>query len=210
MNGVLPDPVALETLVRAASFQVLLEQGEPIQPAQLAEVSGIRRETLAVVLDQLSQAGRIRRDDEGRVIGSGGLSVATDRHTIEIEGRPFWTWCAYDIFGIFGALEASGRATSTSPADRRPIELRFVRGRPEPIEAVLFRPDTELMESCDNVYEQWCPNSNLFVTAGEAEAWASANHLKGTVLKLDEAADLATAEWKEMTGATVSLRRDAG
>ena len=210
MNRVLPDPVALETLVRAAAFQALLNKGEPIQPDRLAEVSGIRAETLTGLLDQLSQVGRIRRDDQGRVIGSGGLSVTTDRHTIEIEGRRFWTWCAYDIFGIFGALEASGRAQSSSPDDQRPIYIRFVRGRPEPIEAVLFRPDTELMESCDNVYEQWCPNSNLFLTADGAEAWASANGLKGRVLSLDEAADLATAEWKEMTGATVSLRRDAG
>ena len=30
------------------------------------------------------------------VVGSAGLSVRPDRHEIEVEGREFWTWCAYD------------------------------------------------------------------------------------------------------------------
>ena len=46
MNRVLPDPVALETLVRAAAFQALLNKGEPIQPpigSQKFPESGLRR-----------------------------------------------------------------------------------------------------------------------------------------------------------------------
>lgn len=175
MNKVLPNPIALADLVRAAAFQSLFDRREPLQPTALAGDTGIKPATLSGVLAQLSQAGRIRRDGQGRVVGSGGLSVTPDRHSIEIDGSRFWTWCAYDIFGIFGALAASGHALSASPGDRRPIEVRFVRGRPEPIEAVLFRPDMELMKSCDNVYEQWCPNSNLFLTRQLAEAWATAN-----------------------------------
>src|SRR2546423_15568161 len=90
------------------------------------------------ILDELDEAGRIRRDAHGSVIGSAGLNVTRDRHEIEIGGRRFWTWCAYDIFGIFGALGASGRAISPSPSDRKAIEVRFVRGRPEATEAGLF------------------------------------------------------------------------
>lgn len=207
MNKPLPDPVALEALVRATAFGLLFDRAEPIQPALLADVSGITPKMLAGMLDQLSQAGRIRRDDIGRVIGSGGLSITPDRHMIVIEGRRFWTWCAYDIFGIFGALAASGRATSPSPIDRQTIEVRFFRGRPAQIDAVLLRPDMELMDCCDNVYEQWCPNSNLFATRELATAWAVANGVIGRVLSLDESADLATEEWKEMTGASVGESR---
>lgn len=200
MNRQLGDPAELETLVRATAFRLLLDRREPIRADVLARASGIRPETLAGMLDQLSLAGRIRRDDRGSVAGSAGLSVVPDRHMIEIKGGRFWTWCAYDIFGIFGALAASGRASSPSPADWKPIEVCFSRGRPAQIEAVLFRPDTALMECCDNVYEQWCPNSNLFATRELAEAWATVHSLKGRVLGLDEAADLATAEWKQMKG----------
>jgi hypothetical protein len=42
------------------------------------------------------------------------------------------------------------------------MELRFERGQPVNGDAVLFRPDDELMSCCENVYEEWCPNSNLF------------------------------------------------
>ena len=129
--------------------------------------------------------------------------MTPDRHEIEVEGRRFWTWCAYDILGIFGALGVSGRAISPSPPDRKPIEIRFIRGRPRPSDAVLFRPDAELMDCCDNVYDQWCPNSNLFPSRTVAEAWASEHGLSGKVLSLNEAADLATEDWKSVTDGLV-------
>jgi len=34
-------------------------------------------------------------------------------------GRRFWTWCAYDILGILGALKASGSALSPARAAGR-------------------------------------------------------------------------------------------
>lgn len=169
-----------------------------VRSRPIAEATGISSDKLASLLDQLDNAGRIRRGG-GRVVGSAGLSVIPDRHEIEIEGRKFWTWCAYDILGIFGALAANGRAQSPSPPDRKPLELRFVHGRPEKSDAVLFRPDPELMECCDNVYEQWCPNSNLFASRELAEAWAAEHELGGRVLSLGEGADLATEEWKSLT-----------
>jgi alkylmercury lyase len=124
--------------------------------------------------------------------------VIPDRHEIEVDGRRFWTWCAYDILGIFGITGATGRAVSPSPPDGRPILLRFTRGRPDGNEAVLFRPDEELMSSCANVYEQWCPNSNLFATEEMASRWADEHQVPGRVLELDEASDLATEAWRSV------------
>ena len=205
----LPNPIELETLVRTAAFQLLLTHGESVAPELRAQAIGISAERLGRVLDELDQAGRIRRDAQGSVFGSAGLSVTPDRHEIEIGSRRFWTWCAYDIFGIFGALGASGRAISPSPFDGKAVEVRFVGGRPQAVDAVLFRPDTALMDCCQNVYEEWCPNSNLFASRQLAEGWAASHGISGRVLDLDEAADLATEDWKAMTEAKVSLRSDA-
>lgn len=99
-----PPLVDLEAIVRAAAFRLLIRSGEGITSDSLAHVTGIPGDRLAVLLDDLNRTGRIRRDEAGRVVGSAGLSVVPDRHEIEIEGRRFWTWCAYDILGIFGAL----------------------------------------------------------------------------------------------------------
>lgn len=195
----LKPPIELETLVRTVAFRLLVTHGEAIAPERLAEATGVSSDRLALVVDQQDHAGRIRRDPAGRVVGSAGLSVIPDRHEVDLEGRRFWTWCAYDILGIFGALSASGRALSPSPPDRDMIEVRFARGRPQRTAAVLFRPDAELMNSCQNVYEEWCPNSNLFARRELAEAWAAEHRISGNVVSLDEAADLATDDWRPLT-----------
>lgn len=197
----LPDPIDAETVLRTAAFQLLLEKAEGVgvSLAQLAERTGIRVDKVSELVAQLARAGRIRLESAGKVVGSAGLNVTPDRHEIELDGRRFWTWCAYDFFGIFGALGASGRAISPSPPDGTPVEVRFVSGRPQPADAVLFRPDSELMDCCENVYEEWCPNSNLFRSRGLAERWAVAHKLSGSVLSLDEAADLGTDDWKSLT-----------
>ncbi len=131
------------------------------------------------------------------MVGSAGLSVSKDRHVIELDGRRFRTWCAYDIFGVFGALEASGTALSPSP-EGRTMELRFERGRPVNGDAVLFRPDDDLMSCCENVYEEWCPNSNLFSDAANARKWAGERGLQGRVLTLAEASKLGAKDWADV------------
>lgn len=202
-------PIDVETLVRSAAFQHLFTHGEAVAPQTLAQVTGIRSDRMAAVLEQLDQAGRIRRNTAGLIVGSAGLSIVPDRHEIEVEGRHFWTWCAYDILGILGALRADGRALSPSPTDRKPIEVRFIGGRPQQSDAVLYRPDAELMDCCQNVYEEWCPNSNLFTSRDLAEAWAAEHGLSGRILNLDEAADLATNDWKSFTQGPIEKRRQS-
>ena len=181
--------------VRKAAFQDLLATGSPLAVDTLASTMGCPPDKRAVALDELDGAGRIRRDEEGRVVGSGGLSVVPDRHKIELDGREFWTWCAYDILGIFGATRSTGTAWSRSPATDATIELHFTAGQPAPTGAVLFRPSDSLAACCTNVYEEWCPNSNLFEEQARAQTWSASHGLAGSVLSLDEASQLATAEW---------------
>ena len=195
---ILEPPADSQTLVQRAAFQLLLARGDAIGTEELARRSGIRIESVSRLVELLEGSGRIRRNAAGEVIGSGGLSVLPDRHEIELDGRRFWTWCAYDILGIFGAISATGRAWSPSPPDGKIILLHFTRGRPDKNDAVLFRPDVELMSSCENVYEEWCPNSNLFASMELAVQWADEHSLPGRVLDLDEASDLTTDAWSDV------------
>jgi len=194
---ILEPPSDVEALIRTAAFRLLLAQGVAITGEELGAATGIQREKLDEHLDDLSRAGRIRRDESGRVTGSAGLSVIKDRHEIELDGRQFWTWCAYDILGIFGALGANGRALSPSPGGRT-IEVQFESGRPVNSNAVLFRPDDELMSCCENVYEEWCPNSNLFADAERAKNWADLQGIRGRVMNLAEASKLGAVDWAEV------------
>ncbi len=194
---ILETPGDSQALIRRIAFRLLLAQSKPIGVKQLSVATGIKSDRLSGLLDELDSAGRIRRDESGRVVGSAGLSVIPDRHQIELDGRKFWTWCAYDILGIFGALRASGRALSPSPAGPV-IELQFERGRPVGNHAVLFRPNEELMACCENVYEDWCPNSNLFADAEQANGWAEERGIRGRVMDLDAASDLGTKDWADV------------
>ena len=194
----LEPPGDSQALVRTAAFRLLVARAKAISVEDLSAYSGIRPETLLELLDELDNAGRIRRNAVGEVVGSAGLSVIPDRHEIELDGRRLWTWCAYDIFGIFGALGASGRASSPSPLDGNLILVSFTSGRPEKNDAVLFRPDEELMSCCGNVYEEWCPNSNLFASPELAANWAEEHSLRGRVLDLEEASNLATQAWADV------------
>jgi hypothetical protein len=199
----LNSPMDAGDLVRTAAFRLLATRAESIATATLAEVTGIKPERLAAVLDQLDAAGRIRRGADGHVVGSAGLSVVPDRHQMELEDKRFWTWCAYDILGIYGALSASGRAVSSSPLGGQPIEVDFVQGLPQRDDVVLFRPAADLEDGCENVYAEWCPNSNLFATHDLAEGWAKEHEIDGRVLGLGAASTLATADWKKLAEGVV-------
>ena len=174
--------------VRAAAFRRLLQTGAAVAVSELAADLGRPTGEIGAVVDELSQGGRIRIDEQSRVVGASGLSVVPDRHEIDIGGRRFWTWCTYDILGIFGALRATGLARTTDPDSGASLEVRFDDGRPVLANLFLFRPDEGELDCCTNVYEQWCPNSNLFESREAALAWSAARGLNGRVLALADAA----------------------
>jgi Alkylmercury lyase len=185
----------LPGMVRVEAFRQLLSSGSPVSLDRLASSIVCPTDNLTTALDELDRTGRIRRDENGRVVGSAGLSVIPDRHRIELDGRTFWTWCAYDILGIFGAHRASGSAFSRSPATGATLQLRFHDGRPNAEGVVLFRPLDSYAACCTNLYEEWCPNSNLFEDQTSAESWSTSRGLEGRIMGLEEASVRATSEW---------------
>lgn len=185
----------LQGMVRVEAFRQLLASGSPVVVESLAASMTCPPGALIAALDELDKAGRIRRDDAGHVVGSAGLSVIPDRHRLELDGRTFWTWCAYDILGIFGAHRATGTAFSRSPATGATITVGFHHGRPKADGVVLFRPSDSYAACCTNIYEELCPNSNLFEDETSAQAWSAGRGLEGRILGLEEASVLATSEW---------------
>ena len=185
--------------VRGAAFRRLLRTRTPVSPAQLADDLHHPEHDIRAAVDTLNQQGRVRLDAQGRVVGAAGLSIQPDRHQIDLDGHRFWTWCAFDILGIFAALRASGHARSISPDAGAPLEIRFRDGHPDPAPLVLFLPDDDYGACCSNMYDQWCPTSNLFGTADAATAWADARGVTGQVLTLPEASERGAAQWRPLT-----------
>jgi hypothetical protein len=188
----------LKTGVRRVAFRRLLRTASPVPVQDLAADLCLPVEEVGAVVRTLRDRGAIHLDPEDRVTGASGLSIAPDRHRIELADRTYWTWCAYDFMGIFGALRATGMAHSRDPLSGMEVVVGFESGRPRPSSLVLFRPDDRLRVSCTNVYEQWCPHSNLFESAEAARAWARDRSLDGQVMTLAEAGELATEGWRPM------------
>jgi hypothetical protein len=188
----------LDREVSGAAFRQLLRTGAAAPISDLAADLDRPEPEIESAVEKLKGEGGIQVDDQGRVVGAAGLSIGPDRHRIELGERTFWTWCAYDILGIFGALLADGTAQSASPDSRESLEVRFHQGRPEPTSLVLFRPDDDFRSCCASVYEDWCSNSNFFESREAATTWAAARGIPGRVLDLAEAAELATRNWEPL------------
>ena len=191
----------LTRLVDGAAFRRLLSTGQPATPAQLAEDLRRPEPDVQVAVDDLQQQGQMRLDENGRVVGSAGLSIRPDRHEIHLDGRQFWTWCAYDFFGIFAALDANGYASSVTPDTGQTVQINFRDGQPQTTGFVLFLPADDPTCSAD-AYDAWCPHSNLFHSADAARKWAADRGVTGHVLTAAEATERGARAWRPVAGSS--------
>ena len=149
-----------QNAVLALAFNELLEAPQPVSVELLAESLGTEILALDEQLSALAERGWIRRNPEGAIVGSRGLSLEPTRHELELPQGRRYTWCAYDTLGIFGALAVSGTIRSTTPLDE-PVELEVVNGRPVAADGVvLFFPQRQVT----SVVDEWCPLANFAST----------------------------------------------
>lgn len=181
----------------AAAFRRLLRTGRPVTVAALAEELRAPEGAVRDAIEELRDQGQLRLDRDGRVIAVAGLSIRPDRHRIDLEGRRFWTWCAYDFFGIFAALGANGHAESVIPDTGRTVRIEFRDGRPVPAALLVFLPANDPSGVAD-AYGQWCPHSNLFRSREAAVTWAAEHGRTGQVLTMSEAADRGGRAWRAL------------
>ncbi len=192
-----------------AAFRLLLQLGRPLKAAQIASELNAELSAVRAELDRLDAAGRIRRTAGEHVVGSAGLSVAPAAHELRLDSRRFWTWCAYDVVGIAGALRADARSMSYSPATGAQIRLQFAAGRPPatPV-VVLFPADRGSARTIDD----WCSNANFFESREAALTWSAQHKIEGEVIDLREARRRGLAHWGPMLSANrgIESREDHG
>lgn len=194
---------------RAAAFRLLLETGGAVSAQHIAAELNVAPSTVEAALRRLDAAGRIRWGAGELVVGSLGLSVAPAAHELWLGSRRFWTWCAYDVVGISGALRADARSVSHSPATGAEIRLQFLAGRPPATAVVVFYPDDRgSVRTIDN----WCSNANFFETREGALSWSAQRKLHGEVIDLEEARRRGLANWGPVLSANrgIESRSDHG
>jgi hypothetical protein len=183
---------------RAAAFRLLLETGRAVSAAQIANELSAMPSAVEEELRRLGAAGRIRLSPEGHVLGSAGLSVTPAAHELRLGSRRFWTWCAYDVVGIVGTLQADARSLSRSPATGADIRLEFAAGRPPAGAVALFFPSDR---GSVRTIADWCSNANFFENRDLAVSWSAQRKLEGEVIDLDEARRRGLPHWGRLLSA---------
>jgi hypothetical protein len=195
----------LHARIREAAFALLLTHRRPATVDDLASLIDIEPAVLRELLDELAATGWIDRDSEGRVSGSAGLSLSEGPHRLEVEGKPFRTWCAYDSIGIGAALAADAKIETECAVCDRTLVIRMAGGRPPAERAERLW----LASGGDSLRGDFCDPTVLLCTPEHAAAWAERQQGRGRAVDLAEAASLGAEEWASSAAVARVVRDQA-
>ena len=181
--------------VRTTAFRMLFD-GRPVGLKALAARLGADAASVGSAVEQLEGDGLVRRDADGQLVGSYGLSVVPSKDVLHLPDRQLWTWCIKTALGILAGLGQGGHVVSLSPASAAELTVRFEGDQPVGAEALaVFWPSDEFSGSCSSAVDELCPNLSLFESREVAEEWARAGGVPGEVVSVLEATDRAAAKW---------------
>jgi alkylmercury lyase len=148
----------------------LLGEGKRFTVDELAARAGVPAE----VLDPYLDTSMIHHDEGGQVVALGGLTLEPTSHSLEVDGRTLYAWCALDTLFLPELLGRSARVRSTSPETGEAISLTVdsegVRDI-SPEGAVMTLHDATGLDLGD-VVGTFCCYVNFFASGETAEAWA--------------------------------------
>lgn len=180
--------------------------------AQLANPLGVSAARVRELLGEDPLRAFVYLDQEGRVLGFGGLAAAPMHHQLEVKGRTLWAWCAWDTLFLPAVLDETARVSSPDPETGRIVRLtvspRAIEAA-EPEDAVVsfLLPEAgDFGKSAANVMANFCHFVFFFTSRESGERWA-AQH-EGTFLYwLEEAFDLSRRLTSKQFGRELARRR---
>ena len=185
----------LTQVEQTVSIQIfrLLVGGKPVSPIALADSLGWTTDRVHKVLEK--RCG-ISRDEKGRIVAYGGLSLSETDHRFVVNGRNLYTWCALDSLLIPQLITRAARVESRCPMTNQKIRLTVSPGRikkvePSGITVSLLKPD--LIEPGGNCLQNVCPWIRFFSSEAAGARWV-ANNARTILLSLEGAFNLAQVE----------------
>ncbi|MBK5650189.1 MAG: hypothetical protein I4N50_01055, partial [Rhizobium sp.] len=161
----------------------------------LGRAFGISDEESRALLQRTSIERFVYRDEQGRVLGFGGLAATPMHHRFEVDDRVLSTWCAWDSLFIPEILGRPARVASTDPESGELVRLVVTPDRIESVEpdgAVVsfIMPDAQAFGSAANVIARFCHFVFFFSSRSSGERWV-AKHPGTFLYALDDAFALA-------------------
>lgn len=150
---------------------LLLANGEPVPPAQIATAIGRPRREVVALLQELPG---VELDDEGNVVGM-GLTLRPTPHRFEVEGRTLFTWCALDALMYPIILDRPVRIESPCPVTGTPVRLQVTAGRVESVEPSGAVVSIVVPEATEDIRGAFCNHVHFFSSSEAASRWLADN-----------------------------------
>jgi alkylmercury lyase len=180
------DPEAQQA---ALALYRLLAEGSPVDAAALAERVSLSAARVAQLFDSCPE---VFRDEHGRAVAFGGLSLSETAHRFELGGRQLYTWCAWDTLFVPELLGRTARVTSACPTTREPVKLTVSPAGVEriaPAGAVLsMRAPTDCCAG-DDLIAGFCRHVHFFASRQAAEQWLTGRE-DGLLLTINQGFEL--------------------
>jgi alkylmercury lyase len=145
------------------------------------------------------------RDEHGRILGFGGLTVLEmGEHRLHLDGRALSAWCAWDTLFLSELLGRTIRVTSRCPVTGERISLT---AGPDgvtdlhPAEAVVSLLDPPSAFDAD-VIQSFCHYVHFFASCEAAARWTD-EHPGTLVLSVEDAYELGRRTNRAVYGAVV-------
>ncbi|MGH9381685.1 MAG: alkylmercury lyase MerB [Thermoanaerobaculia bacterium] len=154
-----------------ASFR-LLGEGKPVGPDILAERVDLPIEEVTSSIVELPM---VHRDERGRIVALGGLSLAPTSHVLEVDGRRLYAWCALDTLFLPELLGHPARVHSTCPETGEKISLTVDSAGVHDVEppgAVMSLHGIRGFD-LDDVIRTFCCYVHFFASEQAAVAWTA-------------------------------------
>lgn len=117
-----------EVAVTREVFRGLLH-GRTTRLESLPDTVGIPARVVEAAVARLVERGTMARDVEtGEIVAVRGLSLMKTPHTLTVDGRQLYAFCAVDAVGIPAALHLDARAESRCHLCGTPLTIAFSNG----------------------------------------------------------------------------------
>lgn len=160
---------SLPTLFR--HLILLLANGEPVSPLQIATAIGRPPKEVIALLQELPG---VELDDAGNLVGM-GLTLRPTPHRFKVEGRTLFTWCALDALMYPIILDRPVSIESPCPVTGTPVRLQVTAGRVAGVEPSGAVVSVVMPEATEDVREAFCNHVHFFSSPEAASPWLANN-----------------------------------
>ncbi len=191
--GQMPDAENFAPLFK--QLLLLLANGAPVSPSEIAAVSGLSGEEVAALLPRLPS---VELDDEGNLAGM-GLTLRPTPHRFEVKGRALFTWCALDALTFPFLLGKPARIESPCPMTGTPVKVSIISDNVAQVEPPDAAVSIVVPETMSDIRGAFCDQVHFFASAAAAREWL-AGRPGAMVLSVHEAYQLGSLLARSLSG----------